>query len=421
MLFVVGWSDFCLWRVESALSQRDLPAAEIWLQRAGWLGSQDTARMVLLRLRVARRSQNFAEVEQALKAATRLGAPRAETDRERLLAMAQTGQFGAMQHRWSELLVDPRDDAPEIARAYYTWCMIHHNLDEARRTLELWHDDFPQDPEPLMLLGRFYQATLNWEAAEKAYREAVEHAPSDDACRLALADVLSTRLKSDEAIPLFRDYLSRHPRDVSALQGLAQCLATEGDLRESLKLLETALEQQPDDFTALKSYGEMLLLSGDPSAAVEPLQKAYRQVPEHANLANSLARALKATGRAAEAKPLFAFVAESRPKLEELTALERDLRSQPNNLELRMKIAEITARYVSRADARRWYQNLLNLSPNYGPAQEKLAALEPPRSDVTMTSVTGAATDAAPAARDDAVRSSSDSGQKAAGSRSDAD
>ena len=158
--------------------------------------------------------------------------------------------------------------SPEIARAYYTWCMIHHNLDEARRTLELWHDDFPQDPEPLMLLGRFYQATLNWEAAEKAYREAVEHAPSDDACRLALADVLSTRLKSDEAIPLFRDYLSRHPRDVAALQGLAQCLATEGDLRESLKLLETALEQQL--YARVHALLPGALADLQPAAAVGP-------------------------------------------------------------------------------------------------------------------------------------------------------
>jgi tetratricopeptide (TPR) repeat protein len=273
------------------------------------------------------------------------------------------------------LLSDPRDDGPEIARAYYAWSMLHHDLSGAEKTLKLWHEDYPRDAEPLALLGRFYEALLNWERAEDAYRRALDLAPGNDGYQMSLANALQVRLKTNEAIPLYEDYLRRHPDDAVALQGLAQCMATNGDLEAAVRLLRKALQKNPDDLGTQKACGEVLLSAGDAAAAVAVLEKAYRAVPEHANLAYSLARALKECGRGAEAEPLFAFVAESRPQLDQMLALEKQLRREPENLELRMKIAAITAKYVSRGDAIRWYDTLLKIAPEYGPAHEALADL----------------------------------------------
>ena len=124
-----------------------------------------------------------------------------------------------------------------------------------------------------------------------------------------------------------------------------------------------------------KACGELLLSAGKSAESVTLLEKAYRAVPEHANLANSLARALKASGRAAEAEPLFAFVTESQPQLTELANLEKQLQGDQNNLELRMKIAAIVAKYVSRRDAIRWYENLLAISPKHKGAHQELVIL----------------------------------------------
>lgn len=374
-LLVYFWSDFCLWRADANMGQRKHAVAARWVERSQWFGREVDARTCLLQLRIARRLEQFGEVERKLQQAVQLGAPRLEIQRERWLAMAQTSQFGSMQAHWSALLRDPRDDGPEIARAYYTWAMLHHNLDQARQTLRLWHEDYPRDPEPLALTGRFYQSLYNWEGAEEAYRKAMELAPGDDELRLSLANVLVERLKTAEAVPLYEDYLRRHPDDLPAVQGLAQCAATNGDLKSSIRMLREALERHPDDFATLKTYGEVLLSAGEAAAAVPVLEKAYRTVPEHANLANTLARALKACGRGAEAEPLFAFVAESRPRLDELLDLEKQLQRQPESLETRMKIASITATYVSRRDAIRWYENLLLVAPNYLPAHEALVDL----------------------------------------------
>ena len=374
-LFIYFWGDLCRWRSLVKLSERDHSAAARWIQRSMWFSSNPAPGTYLLQLKIARRTGDFREVERLLHEASKAGVPRKEIQRERWLAMAQTNQFEAMQSHWDELLKDARDDEPEIARAHYAWAMLYHNHDLAKWTLELWHEDYPQDPEPLVLLGRYCQSMFNWEGAEKAYRDALAIAPNNDECQMLLAKALQVRLNTTEAIPLFENYLRRHPDDLTAVRGLAESLATRGDYAEAIRIFQEALQKDPNDALLQKSYGELLLSSGDAVAAVAVLEKAHHTIPEHANLANSFAKALKACGRSSEAEPLFAFVAESQPKLVEMANLEKQLRDQPGNLELRMKIAAIVAKFVSRRDAIRWYENLLSVAPKYKPAHQELADL----------------------------------------------
>ncbi len=331
--------------------------------------------MCLLQVRIARRRGDFIEVENKLQQAIKLGAPRSEVQRENWIAMAQSQQFDGMQSHWTELLQDARDDGPEIARSYYAWAMLHHHLDLARKTLESWIQDYPQDAEPHFLLGRFHQAGPNWVEAEKAYRQSLALAPDRDDARLALAIALQSRLNTTEAIPLFQAYLQKYPNELSAIQGLAQCLSSNGDVDSAIQLLRNAAEKNPADAMIQKAYGELLLSSGSPQDAADVLEKAYLATPENANLANVLSRAWKACGRQSDAEPLLAFVAESRPELDQLLLIEKELRAQPNNLELRMKVAAITAKYVSRQDGIRWYQQVVKISPKYLPAHKALAEL----------------------------------------------
>jgi hypothetical protein len=51
------------------------------------------------------------------------------------------------------------------------------------------------------------------------------------------------------------------------------------------------------------------------------------------------------------------------------------LRKQPDDIDLRMQIASLTAKYVSRKDAIRWYEILLKVAPHHAPARAALAEL----------------------------------------------
>ena len=369
------WPEFCVWRASSNLQQRHDARASIWMQRSRWLWRRTSSRDWLLQIRILRHCGQFREMEDWLKRGQSLGVSMAELQREQWLAMAQAGQFASMQNHWKELLGDARDDAPEIARAYYSWAMRRHRLDLAKRTLDLWQQDFPSDPEPVYLTGRFYHSIYDLKRAEEAYRRAVSLAPGNDDYRLALATLLLAQLNPREAIPLFKAYLKKHSQDLAAIQGLAESLAMNGELENAIPILQEALKQNPDEFTLQKTCGELLLASGDARGAVELLEKAHRTVPEHANLANELARALKACGRSEESEPLFAFVKEALPQLRKMSTYEKTLQQQPNDLELRMKIARITAKYSSRKDACVWYENLLQIAPDYLPARQALSGL----------------------------------------------
>lgn len=381
---VYFWADLCLWRADASLLRHDTRSATIWVDRSRWGRPTVDARTVLLQLRIARRSGDFHEVERLLQRAAQQGVPRRDIQRQRWLAMAQTNQFAQMEAYWSDLLSDPREDGPDIARAYYTWSMLHHNLALAEKTLTLWHLDYPRDPEPLNLLGRFHQSQFDWKEAEDAYRRALLLAPNDDEIRLAYANALQVQLKMTEAIPVYEDFRRRNPDNLLGIQGLAHCIAATGDSEQAVKLLELAIEKDPHDVATQKAYGEALLSTGNASAAVPVLEKAFQSLPEHANLAYSLARALKACGRNDEAKPLFEFVSKSRQELDEMLHLEKELRADPDNLDLRMKIAAITAKYVSRQDGIRWYENLLRIAPHYAPAHEALVDLYQQQGDTRL-------------------------------------
>lgn len=369
------WRDFCLWRAEGQLLQRQPVLAMDWIARGQWGRFRLNAQACLLKIRAARRLHDFEMVERLVQQAPDYGVRYDDLERERLLAMAQTYQFLGMQSRWDDLLGDQRDDGPEIARAYYNWCMINHRPVQAEQTLVFWHKDYPQDPEPLNLLGRYYQSLQKWEGAEDAYRQARALAPNDDECLLNLANVLRIRLKNEEAIRLFDDYVERHPHDPVALRGIAQCTANQGDLARAVEIMQTSYRHNGNDFETQMAYGELLLSAGKPEQAVDVLEKAHHQVPEYANLAYTYAKALKATGKSEQAAPLFAFVAESRPELDRLNDFEERLRSHPTDLELRMKIAAVTAKYVSRREGIQWYEALLQMAPNHTPAHRALAEL----------------------------------------------
>src|SRR4029077_8505536 len=97
---------------------------------------------------------------------------------------------------------DPRDDEPEIARAFIIWATSRHLIDDALRVVSLWEQDYPDDPEPFALHGQLAHALNHADAAVDAYRKALALAPGNDSYRLALATALQNRLQLDEAAEL---------------------------------------------------------------------------------------------------------------------------------------------------------------------------------------------------------------------------
>jgi predicted Zn-dependent protease len=375
-LLAIGWfwSDFCLWRAEANLVLRKHAAAEQWIDRSRW-GRENTARSCLARLRLARRTGRFQDVERLLRQAQKCDLPDAVLQREQWLALAQTQQFDQVSSHWSELLSDPRDDEPEIARAFVVWASSRHLIDDALRVLALWEQDYPDDPEPFALQGQIEAALNHSEGSIAAYRKALALAPGNNNYRLGLATALQNRLQLDEAAQLFQECVERMPDNSSAVRGLANTCASQGKFDKALPMLVESLKRFPDDLGLQQTLGELYLAQGESAAAVPYLERVHAAHPENADLAYSLARALKAVHRDAEADQLFDFVTESREPLGSLKSLEERLAQHPDDRVLLFQIAQIAAKYKSRQEAIRWLEKLLLIDPQYRPAHEALSDL----------------------------------------------
>ncbi len=374
LLFGWFWSDFCLWSAHGNLVLRKNAAAEQWLDRSRW-GRPIPARSCLLQLRLARRLGRYHEVESLLRQAQRSGVSDVEIQREQWLAMAQTQKFDQVSPHWSELLSDPRDDEPEIAKAFVIWASSHQYIDEAFRVVSLWEQDCPDDPESFALHGQLGMAMNQEQIAVDCYRKALALAPGNDDYRMALAEALKKRLELDEAAALFQDCIQRQPDRVAALRGLGLVYAAKGETEKSISVFKNALKRFPDDLDLHQALGEVYLAKGNDAAAVPYLERIYEAQPENADLAYSLAQGFKAVKREQDAARLFEFVAESRKPLSQLKTLEEQLAQNPKDMDLRLQIASIAAKYKSRTEAIRWLEKLLLISPNHRQALEQLSEL----------------------------------------------
>lgn len=369
------WSDFCLWRAEAAFVLRNDPAAERWVRCGAW-GCRNDARLCLLQLKLARRRQRYQDVQQLLHQAQKRGVPAAEILREQWLAMAQTQQFDEVSHHWPELLSDPRDDEPEIGKAFVIWASSRHLINEANHVLELWQKDYPRDPEPLGLQGQLALAMNHDEGAVIAYRKAVSLAPNSVGYRIGLATALLNRLELNEAATHFHQCLQTEPDNLPAIRGLAQVYTSQGELDRALVLLKEARKRFPDDLGLQQTLGEVYLAQGNSVEALPFLERIHQVRPEDAEIAYNLAKALKSLGHDSDAAPLFEFVSESREPLGQLKSLEEQYRNNPKNVDLLLQIAQISAKYKSRVEAIRWLEKLLLIAPGNRAAQDMLRQLK---------------------------------------------
>ena len=124
---------------------------------------------------------------------------------------------------------------------------------------------------------------------ESKYRRQLARAPSVAEMHYNLANTLSRRGKSDEAVFEYRAALQLDPRLAMAHTNLGGLLESRGELAAALTHLEAALALRPDDDNARLTLGHVLVGLGRVEAGIA----AYRQVVEH-DAGNARAAALLA-------------------------------------------------------------------------------------------------------------------------------
>ena len=164
-----------LWQACAALAQHEPQQAAGWLEAAYRLSPQ-RGEIQFWQARVCRRLDDYDAMRKHLARAGELGVSGERIDRERLLALVQSGQLPPESPEASALLVEPGADSLEIYQAFTRAYIDAFQIGPALRLLDGWQADFPQDAQPYYYRGMVCVFQQDWPGAEKAFREALRRA-----------------------------------------------------------------------------------------------------------------------------------------------------------------------------------------------------------------------------------------------------
>lgn len=210
----------------------------------------------------------------------------------------------------------------------------------------------PHDADLVVLLGdcyhrcglapeadRQFEAAMNLFASKHEHAKAVQSArrlleirPQDLALRFRIAELLQAGEKNAEAVVAWRE--------------LAEIFQRRGEQGEVARVLEALLSLSPDDHNARIQAADARLGLGDPQKAMELILPTTHVLPDDTRVKDILARGYLATGRPADARPLFLDLAEAylaNGDIEARTsALKRALESGADYPALRESLARST-------------------------------------------------------------------------------
>ena len=368
----VALPEVALSRVRGLLDARRHDAAGRWLDVAA-ATSLRRAEVHFQTARLARRREDFPEVSRRLRAAHTAGWPVAELEREQWLAQAQAGQVAEMQAHWVDLFDDPRSDGPEISRAFVIAELARIRFDDARRVLDAWEADYPDDPGPHVFRGLIHSIQLEWDDAAASYRRAIAVDRTNVEAWRGLGEALSKRLRFEQALAAWTALLEIDPTDVVAAVGRCDCLVRLGDVAIARRELDAVIARLPDDVTALDIAGRLELAAGDAARAVEWLTRAVALRPEDAELRYALGRALRLAGDRDAAREHLAFREAAADPLERLRHLLVELPRQPWDADIRAEIGDLTYHWKSHDEGLEWFRRALDVDPKHA---RSLAFLE---------------------------------------------
>ncbi|MDA0969972.1 MAG: tetratricopeptide repeat protein [Planctomycetota bacterium] len=364
--------EFAIWQARVALDNRSQAEAARWLAVAGWL-SPRRGEAAFLEARLARRDGRYQDARRRLLAAADAGWPVAQLEREQWIALAQTGQTDAMQEHWDALLMEPGSDLPEICEAFARDSLKRLQVQNARRVLDAWRQDRPEDAGPYTITAQIHASLREWEPAADDYRAALDRDPTDIASRRGLAEALEKLLRFDEALAAWTAVVEAEPTDGQAVVGRCNCLARTGGSDAAREELAGWLADHPKDVAALEAAGRLALVEGDAAAAVTWLTAAASIRPEDAELRYALGRALRLAGREDDAEEHLAYRQAAEEPLARLRALLNDLPGRPQDPEIRAEIGALTYRWKSHDEGLQWSAAALDLDPDNAAARQLLA------------------------------------------------
>lgn len=377
VLAVATWDRIALrWqraRGERLLTQRQNADALAVLRRALQIDMTDVHTIQDL-ARVHRRLNDLGPAALLLDRAQTLGGDADWIERERRLALAQSGRIREVESYLADMLINAGADGPDICEAYAQGYFSNLRSAPALRLLDAWQKSFPDDAQPRFMRAYFWQSMNQPARAVDLYYQGLKLAPGRSLMRRRLAAALLAADRIEQAEKELAACLAESPGDAEVHYLAAECAYQRSDLDAAVRELDQTLKRAPDHLAAHRLKGQLLLARGAPEPAVKELRQVLNQHPYDKWAHEAMGRALRSLGRDAEADEHFEFVANAEEHIGRMDRLVRQAIADPDDAELRFEVGAILFQYGDPSDAARWMRAALELNPNHRGAHRALAS-----------------------------------------------
>jgi Tfp pilus assembly protein PilF len=253
----------------------------------------------------------------------------------------------------------------------------------------LQHD--PGNPNLQEILGTFYFRIGQMEMAESAYREAVKLSPTQVGPFMHLARFYDLNGNEDKAAQTYEQALKIAPGNVQVLDTVSRFYAHANKLELAEKYVTRALEANPSFLPSRILQTELALERGDFQTTLnlsQALLDDNQNLPKINYLrgmallaTDDLDEAEEAINAALAAWPRFVparmglakvLLGRGKPDQARAHALVA-LDQSPSDIETRLFLGTLAETRGDLAAAEKWYREILELDPGYGPAANNLA------------------------------------------------
>jgi tetratricopeptide (TPR) repeat protein len=256
-----------------------------------------------------------------------------------------------------------------LASAYYDLGLTR----DAENHLLFTADLAPDDPRPHRLLGLMYKDFENYDDAIRAYEESLRRSAQQsdvEEIRLELAECLVKQRRFEDALATLAPC---PPSDQRAVLE-AESLYNTGKSDEARRLLQQTAENSPGHLAALMLLGTIQMESGEGEAAAATLADAVTAHPKDYTARFKLVQAYRRLGKTELAEEHAAEAEKLKELRLEFSKLHETAAAEPQNAEVRCRLA-VLAGQMDRPDlARVWYQAALAIDPANAQALEALGA-----------------------------------------------
>ncbi len=377
-----GWMN---WQARQAIAAKRLSDAEKWLQRAQSLTSSNSETEFLL-ARLARKQGQLAVMADHLQAANKLGHDKKTLAREQDLALAAIGRLeDGVENRLQTWLQEGSLDFGEVADAYANGLTALSRFDDAQALLLAWQQSDPKEPLVHYRRARIHEHFRQPDQAEEEYRKAVAKDPTFVKGRYHLARLLLQMREPDEALTLFQA-CDAGATALAAETGIAGCYRNQGEAEKARDTLRQVMEhsfdevmesyrtvdESPERYMPASELGCIETELGEFDSARKSLELALDKFPRDTIARYSYGVTLRSLGFAKEAEEQFERTRQARTALDQVSALQEELRNNAANTDARLKIGKIILEHESENTGVFWIQSVFSYDPTNVQAHQAL-------------------------------------------------